>query len=43
MLLDPVLRLRLEKRYYEITRSTSPSSDLELLRTILDHEFGRRS
>ena len=39
MLLDPVLRLRLERRYYEITHSTRPRSDLDLLRTILENEF----
>jgi hypothetical protein len=40
MLLDPVLRIRLEKRYYEITKSTHPRSDLDMLRTILEDEFG---
>lgn len=43
MLIDPVLRIRLEKQYYEITKSTRPTSDLDMLRTILDHEFGSRT
>lgn len=41
MLLDPVLRIRLEKRYFEITGSTRPANDLELLRVILEHEFNQ--
>lgn len=42
MLIDPVLRIRLERQYYEITKSTHPQSDLELVRTILEHEYTPR-
>jgi hypothetical protein len=38
MLDDPVLRLVLERRYYEITKSTRPQSDNDLVKTILDAE-----
>jgi len=38
MLDDPVLRLVLERRYYEITKSTHPQDDSDLVTTILDAE-----
>jgi hypothetical protein len=38
MLDDPVLRLVLERRYYEITKSTRPQNDNDLVTTILDAE-----
>lgn len=39
MLNDPVLRTILERKYYEITRSTHPQDDLDLITTILDAEY----
>ena len=42
MLMDPVLRIRLEREYFEITKSTHPRSDLELVRTILEHEYAHK-
>jgi hypothetical protein len=38
MLNDPVLRIVLERRYFEITKSTQPSDDIDLVTTILDAE-----
>jgi len=42
MLMDPVLRIQLERKYYEITKSTHPRSELELVRTILEYEFSHQ-
>jgi hypothetical protein len=42
MLMDPILRLQLERKYYEITKSTRPRSELELVRTILEYEFSHQ-
>lgn len=39
MLNDPVLRTILERRYFEITKSTRPEDDLDLVTTILDAEY----
>lgn len=38
MLNDPVLRLVLERKYFQITKSTRPRDDCDLVTTILDAE-----
>jgi hypothetical protein len=43
MLNDPVLRTVLERRYFEITKSTRPQDDLDLVTTILDAECPQHS
>ncbi|MEJ2721225.1 MAG: hypothetical protein P8181_08790 [bacterium] len=39
LLRDPIERLVLERKFFEVTKSIAPQSDVGFLEAILEHEF----